>query len=33
MGDEVPRPASGARQATFSFVLHIVGRPASRDTP
>ena len=33
MGEEVPRPASGARQARFSLAPHVVGRPASCDTP
>ena len=26
MGEEVPSPASGARQAMFSFALHVVGQ-------
>ena len=33
IGDDVPRPASGARQAMFCFALHVVGRRASGDTP
>ena len=33
MGDELPSPASGARQARFSLAPHVVGRPDSCDTP
>ncbi len=33
MGDDVPSPASATRHVMFSLVLHVVGRPVSRDTP
>jgi hypothetical protein len=33
MGDDVPSPASVARQATFRLALHVVGSPVSNETP
>ena len=33
MGDDAPRPASGAFQARFSVALHVVGRSVSLERP